>query len=346
MLALQKTHDGAGLELRDVPAPGPPGPDEILIEVAVTGICGSDLSIEKWGPSYRAFMGPRLPVTLGHETAGRVAAIGSAVERFAVGDRVVVNPAVACGACRACLAGDPVGCLDRQAVGMVRNGAFAGQFLAPADYAFHLPDDVSFELGALIEPLVVGAYSLDVAGFKPGDRVLVFGPGPIGQGTAALARAFGAREVAIVGFNDGPRLGVMGSLGFELLFDLAQEGAGACLAEAAGDGFDIAIDAAGAPGIVDQALTLLRPLGILAVASMGEKPETFDLLTLVKKRQQIRGVSRIPPSIWPKVIAAIAKEPASFEPLITHRLPLSQAAEALRLARSGTASKVLLVPDA
>ena len=345
MLALRKTRDLAGLELREVPPPEAPGPGELLIEVVATGICGSDLSIDTWSPSYSAFMGNRLPVTLGHETAGRIAAIGAGVDDFAVGDRIVVNPAIACGACSACAAGDPVGCTDRQATGMVRDGAFARYFLTPAAYAFHLPGNVSFDIGALIEPLCVGAHALEVAGMKAGDRVLVFGPGPIGQGTAALARAFGASEVAVVGLGDSARLGLLGSIGFNQLFDLAVPGEAERLKHAAGIGFDIVIDAAGAPAVIDQALSLLRPEGVLAIAGMGERPASVDILKLVKNRLQIRGVSRIPPSIWPTVIDAVAKDPASFQALITHRLPLSRAIEAFALARGGEASKVLLFPD-
>ena len=106
MLALQKVHDGEGLALRDVPAPPPPGPGELAIRIAATGICGTDLGIETWGAGYAAMMTKALPVTLGHETVGRVSALGDGVEGFAMGDAVVVNPAIACGHCAACLAGD------------------------------------------------------------------------------------------------------------------------------------------------------------------------------------------------------------------------------------------------
>ena len=345
MLALQKTKDAQGLELREVPEPPVPGAGEVLIKVAATGICGSDLAIDSWTDSYAGFMSPHLPVTLGHETAGTIAAIGAGVSAGWMERRVVVNPAVACGKCTACAADDPVGCLDRQPIGMVQNGAFASYFLAPADYCFLLPDQVPLELGALIEPLSVGAHALSVAGFKKGDRVLVFGPGPIGQGAAALARAFGAGEVAVVGLSDATRFATLRDMGFDLLFDLAEEGADGRLAAAAGTGFDIVVEATGVPGVINQALGLLRPEGVLAIAGMSEQPASLDLMKLVKNRLQIRGVSRIPPAIWPPVIEAIAADPAGFAPLISHRLPLSRAMEGFALCRRGEASKVVLVPD-
>lgn len=346
MLALRKTRDDAGLELVEVAEPGAPGPGELLVEIAATGICGSDLSIERWGASYSAFMSGVLPVTLGHETVGRVVAAGEGVAPARIGERVVIDPAVSCGRCAACLAGDPVGCLDRQAIGMVRDGAFARLCLTPAAHAYALPGNVPVELGALVEPLSVGAHAIAVAEMKPGDRVLVFGPGPIGQGAAALARASGAGEVAIVGMNDAARFATLRDMGFDLLFDLADPADAARLKDHAGAGFDIAINCAGAPSVIDRALDLLRPLGILAVAGMGEKPATLDVLKLVKKRLQIRGVSRIPPTVWPVVIAALAADPEAFAPMITRRMPLSRALEAFALCRAGEESKILLLPDA
>jgi threonine dehydrogenase-like Zn-dependent dehydrogenase len=228
---------------------------------------------------------------------------------------------------------------------MVQNGAFARAFLAPIRYCFELPDNVPIELGALVEPLSVGAHALAVADFKPGDRVLVFGPGPIGQGVAALARTFGASEVAVVGLSDAPRFEALRAMGITQLFDMAEEGTAQRLAKAAGAGFDIVVEAAGVPVVINQALGLLRPQGVLAIASMGETPAMVDTLKLVKNRLQIRGVSRIPPSVWPSVIGALAADPDGFRPLISHRLPLSRAREGFELSRTGAASKVVLIPD-
>jgi threonine dehydrogenase-like Zn-dependent dehydrogenase len=344
MLALQKTRDDQGLELRDVPEPPPPGPADVRIRVAATGICGTDLGIQKWGAGYRAMMAKALPVTLGHETVGHVIAVGDGVTSVAIGDVVVVNPAVACGDCARCRAGDPVGCLDRRPVGMVMDGAFAPLLNVPESYVYRLPANIPLELGALVEPLSVAAYALDVAGFEPGQRALVYGPGPIGQGVAVLAREMGAAEVAVVGLSDAARFATLRTLGFDHLFDMSEPDAAERLSAFAGDGFDIAIEAAGVASVIDQALALLRPLGILAMAGMGAASGPLDIGLLVRKRLQVRGVSRIPPRIWPGVIALMAKRPEAFAPLITHRLPLSQAIEAFALCRAGETSKVLLIP--
>ena len=344
MLALQKVEDSAGLALRDVSPPADPGPGEVLIDVVATGICGSDLAIFDWEASYRAFMGTHLPVTLGHETSGKVSAVGPGVDKSWIGRSVVVNPQVACGECASCRAGDPVGCMNRQAVGMVTNGAFAKQFIAPVDACFALPEGLSVELAALVEPLTTGAYALELAAFKPGDRVIVFGPGPIGQGAAALAMAFGASDVAVVGLRDTRRLETLRAAGIDQLFDMAEDGAAQRLEGAKKGGFDIAIDATGVAPVINQALDALRPQGVLAIVGMSAAPAQVDVLKIVKNRLRICGVSRMPPSVYPKVIEALAANPARFQPLITHRLPLADALEGFRLSRTGEASKVLLFP--
>src|SRR5205085_2621342 len=345
MLALQKVHDGEGLALRDVPAPPPPGPGELAIRIAATGICGTDLGIETWGAGYAAMMTKALPVTLGHETVGRVSALGDGVEGFAMGDAVVVNPAIACGLCAACLAGAKVGCLDRHPFGMVLDGAFAGAANVDAAYAYRLPDHVPLELGALVEPLSVGLYALDVAGFEPGQRVVIFGPGPIGQGVAILAKQMGAAEVAVVGFRDAARFKTLRALGIEQLFDASEEGALDRLKALAARGFDVAVEAAGVGVVVNQALAVLRPQGVLALSGLGETEAAVNIGLVVRGRLQIRGASRIPPRIWPKVIDLLAADPQAYAPLITHRMPLSEGLEAFALARSGQASKILLVPE-
>jgi threonine dehydrogenase-like Zn-dependent dehydrogenase len=343
MLALRKTEAAEGLALAEVPDPGPPGPAQVRLDIVATGICGTDLSVERWEPGYHAFMQGHLPVTIGHETVARVAAIGTEVTNLGIGDLVVVNPAIACGRCPACRAGDPVGCSDRQAFGLVRDGAFAAHALAPAAYCYKLPANVPPELGALAEPLSVGMHALLVGGFMAGLRVAVFGPGPIGQGVAVLARQLGAADVVIVGRDDGPRLQLLREMGFETLIDLAEAEAAERLA--AMPGVALAVEAAGVPEAAEAALSLLAPEGVLALAGMGDRPARIDLGRVVKYRLQLRGASRIPPFVWPLVLDALAADPGAFAPLVTHRLPLTQADAAFALCRSRIASKVLLLPD-
>jgi threonine dehydrogenase-like Zn-dependent dehydrogenase len=185
-------------------------------------------------------------------------------------------------------------------------------------------------------------HALQVGGFAAGQRVVVFCPGPIGQGVAVLARHLGAAEVAVVGHEDGPRLQLLREMGFETLIDLVEAGAAERLA--ALPGFALAVEAAGVPEAAEAALGVLAPGGVLSLAGMGEKPARIDLGRIVKYRLQLRGASRVPPAIWPLVLEALAADPAGFAPLVTHRLPLTEAEAAFALCRSRLASKVLLLP--
>ena len=344
MLALRKVEAAFGLSLVDIDPPGVPGPGEVLIAIHATGICGSDISIESWSEGYSSFMGQALPVTLGHETVGHVLALGQGVTHSALGKPVVINPAVACGKCVRCGMDDAIGCIDRQAIGMIRNGAFARFVVAPAAYCYELPASIPVEMGALVEPLSVGAHALVTGGMAKDKRVVVFGPGPIGQGVAAMARAMGAQDVAVVGLNDGARFEVLRRMGFDRLIDMADQDGEAKLAELAGDGFNLAVEAAGVPVVVDQALRVLASEGILVLAGMGGRTAIVDMLRMVRMRLQIRGASRVPPSAWTIVLAAMAAHPDHFAPLITHRMKLSEAAVALDLCRRRQASKILLFP--
>ena len=224
MLALQKKSGGPGVDLMTVPAPDAPGPGEVIIEVAAAGICGSDLHIEQWTGGYD-FLLPALPVALGHEFAGTLCTLGEGVDVSALGRRVVVKPSVACGKCGYCTHGDPDDCQNRKAIGLLQNGAFAKYVRVPFSQCIEIPDNLELELAALAEPLTISEHAVQDGGVKPGDRVVIFGPGTIGQGAALMARLAGASQIVVVGHDDGPRFEVMRALGFNDYVDLAKTGA-------------------------------------------------------------------------------------------------------------------------
>lgn len=341
MQALQKTRPEFGLELRDVPEPAAPAAGEVLIEVTAAGICGSDLHIYEWTPGYE-FVQPAMPVTLGHEFAGRIAALGTDVSGLSLGDRVTVMPSVTCGTCAACRVQDYDRCLTRKGIGMTRPGAFARRVLAPAINCLPLPAGIDDELAALTEPLTVGARAVENGEVKPGDRVLVMGPGTVGQTIAVMARAAGA-EVTIVGKGDPDRLACLRALGFERLIDLQDK----AFAEAAGPArFDVVFEANGVPATINQGLSVLRRRGILVVCGIHAAPASVDLNRLNREQLQIRGSNRASRATWGRVVDLLAAEGDKLRPMITHRLPLSRAVEGFELARRKTASKVMLLPNA
>lgn len=338
MKALRKTRAAAGLELTDVPVPQPRSPDEVLVRVSATGICGSDLHVDDWTSSY-AFMGGSLPVTLGHEFVGVVQS------GPLQGRRVVVRPSVTCGTCPACTAQRHDGCERRTGLGLTRDGAFAPWVRVPARNCVPVPDGVSDALAALAEPLSIAMQALRVAGPMAGQRLLVMGPGTIGQGIAVLARRAGAAQVVVSGHDDAARLDALRRMGFDTLADVAR-----CpLAEATrpftqGQPFDLVFEATGVPETINEALPLLRRQGSVVVTGIHARPLPLDLSALVRRQQQLRGSFRPPESDWPEVLALMGELGPLLAPMVSHVLPLSQALEGFALAHGKQASKVLLCP--
>lgn len=344
MLALRKSKAGPGLDLAESDCPVP-GHGEVLVEVAAAGICGSDLHIDDASRSY-GFVEAALPVTLGHEFSGVVVAHGTGLDGEAppVGALVVGMPSVVCGCCRECLSGDVERCGARRGIGMTRDGAFAPLVAVPVRNCLPVPDGLAPELAALAEPLTVAWHAVRRGGVCGGARVLVLGPGTIGQGVALMARRAGAASVAVAGRDDAPRLATVAALGFEDLFDLAGPDAGWMLSNFAGDGFDVVFEATGAAAAIQMGLEVLRPGGVFVAAGIHEAPAPFDVTMLVRRELDIRGSYRAPLRAWPRVLAMLARRPDDFEPMVTRRMPLAQGLDAFRLAHGRGESKILLIP--
>ncbi len=337
MQALRKLIPVPGLDLDNVDAPPAPGPGEALLRVRFAGICGTDLHIDAWDPGYH-FMRDRLPVTVGHEFSGEVADVGAGVSGLRPGQLVAVRPSVTCGKCPACARGDFDACATRQGIGVSRDGGFAAHVRVPARNCVPAPDGVDADLAAMAEPLSVSHESVRVAKVKPGDRVLVLGPGNIGAGIAVFARAAGARQVVVAGHGDAARFEVLRSMGFHDLVDLASDTLEPFLREGR---FDVVIEAAGSPAAVATGLAALKAHGVLVITGIHAAPVPVDLTAMVRNHQQLRGSYRAPEATWPLVLAFIAANAELLRPMVTHRLPLSRAEEGFRLARSRQATKVL-----
>jgi threonine 3-dehydrogenase len=339
MKALRKTRAVAGLELADVPLPEATSPDDVLVRVSAAGICGSDLHVDDWTPSY-AFMTQSLPVTLGHEFVG-VAQTGALRGR-----RVVVRPSVTCGACAACLARRHDACERRTGIGMTRDGAFAPWVRVPHRNCVPVPDGLSDALAALAEPLSISMQAIRVAGDVAGRRVLVMGPGTIGQGIAVLARRAGAAQVVVSGRDDATRLDALRRMRFDALADVADKSlADATQQYTQGEPFDVVFEATGVPETITDALPLLRRNGVVVVTGIHARALSLDLTTLVRKQQQLRGSFRPPESDWPEALAMMGEIGDVMAPMVSHELPLSRALEGFALAHGKQASKVLLRPE-
>jgi len=344
MQAVQKTAPSFGLELRDVAPPGAPGRGEVVVAVAAVGMCGTDLHIYEWTPGYEAMV-KAMPVTLGHQFSGNIAAIGHGVHGLMEGALVAVRPSVVCGRCAKCLAGNSGACTGREGIGVTRNGGLAKLVNAPAENCVVVPEELDAEIAALAEPMSVSAEAVDTGEVRAGDRVLVLGPGSIGQGIALFARAAGALAVMIVGKDDALRLNTMQRMGFADTVDLGQRALQQALAPYLAKGsFDVIFEATGVPSVVQQALDVLRKRGILVIAGIHAQPVSVNLTRLVREQQQIRGSYRAPIATWARVIEFLSANRDLVRHMISHRLPLSRALKGIELVRSKSASKVLIVP--
>jgi len=343
MLALRKPAAGFGLVAVEVPEPAPPAAGELLVQVEAVGICGSDVHIYEWTDGYD-FMLPHLPVTLGHELAGRVVAAGASAG-IAEGTRVAVLPAIACGVCAMCRAGEAASCTARRAVGLTMDGGFARLVKVPAGSVLPLPDAIDTELGALVEPLAVAADAVLVGEVGLGDVVLVLGPGTIGQGLALMSRAAGAARVIVAGRADGPRFEVLRRLGFADTVDVADGPLAGQVAELTGGRpVDVVLEATGHPPSITDALAALKKGGVLVVAGIHPGPLSLPLTTFVRNRHQLRASHSSRRGTWDRVLGLMRRDPESFRPMITHRLPLARGLEGFELARQRAASKVMLTP--
>jgi L-iditol 2-dehydrogenase len=319
------------IEERDKPAPGP---REVLVQITAVGVCGSDVHYYEHGR-----IGPfvvEAPLVLGHESAGRVVELGEAATKHAAGDRVALEPGVPCGRCRQCRAGRYNLCPDVVFFATPPvDGAFAEFVTIHEDFAFALPDALSDEEGALMEPLSVGVWACRKAGVSAGDKVLVTGAGPIGQLAMQCARAFGATEVTVSDVNPH-RLALAARTGAT---------ATATPGDDLGDDFDALIECSGHPGALTAGIEALRPAGTAVLVGMGPGEEGTLPLALIQAREiWVTGTFRYA-NTYPTAIALAASGRVDLKAIMSRRFELDEAEAALRAGKEDPESvKPLVLP--
>lgn len=343
MLAVRKTSPEHGLDLSEVPRPEP-GAGEVLIEVEACGICGSDVHVYEWTSGYE-WMKPHMPLTIGHEFAGKVVAAAPDVGAPKIGQRVTVWPSISCGTCASCREGQPENCERKVTIGLTRQGAFATHVTAPAAHCFELPDSIDSELASLTEPLCVSARAVETGEVRLGHTVVVLGVGMIGLGIALMARRAGASQVIVVGKDDPVRLACARTLGFEATIDLASEELASAVTRLAGGKVDRVFEATGVVASVRDGLSILRRGGIMVVAGIHSRPVEINLTDLVRGKHQLRGTHGATRATWATVLKLLAASGEEFRPLISHRVGLADTIEGFRLSIAKAASKVIVFPN-
>jgi 2-desacetyl-2-hydroxyethyl bacteriochlorophyllide A dehydrogenase len=312
-------------------------PQDVRVEVAYSGICGTELHLYG-GMVYGA--PATQPQPLGHEFSGRVVEVGSDVTSVRVGDRVTAIPGGPCYQCELCRIGRPSMCPNRVSI---RSGAWAASLVLPAQIAWRVPDDVSDRAAVLTEPLACAIRAVDRSELRSGDRVCVVGGGPIGLLVVAMARAAGARTV-LLSEPRAFRRQLGERLGADRTIDPAAGDIAAAVDEAtAGLGCDVVFEAVGHPRTIEQAISVAAPGGTVVVVGVADRDAvaSFKPQELFFKELTIRGTKGV---TWGVDRALRWLGRLDLEPLITHELPLLEARQAVELALSGDSGKVVLRP--
>jgi len=328
--------------VKDVEVPEPKA-DEVLIKVKSAGICGSDIHTYKGLHPFR-----KPPVLIGHEMSGVVIRTGEAVRGLKPGDRVTVEPQTGCGSCEYCLAGRVNYCADRGAPGVGDwYGTMAEYFVAPERCVFVLPDNVDDDQGALAEPLAVGVHAVRKAGISLGDRVAIIGAGPIGLLTLVAAKAAGATTVLVTDLIDYV-LDAAVKLGATHTLNTKERPNWTELAKtAAGGEFDKVLIAAGAPGIIDDSLRLLKKGGRIVTIAMFHEEQTFNIANLQGSEKEIVGCMTYTREDTIAALQLLASGQVNTDAVITHRLSYHQAAEGFQIVekKQDSSIKVLIKFD-
>lgn len=331
---LHGVHD---LRIDDVPVPEP-GPREVLVEVRAVGVCGSDVHYYEHGR-----IGPhvvREPLILGHESGGVIVQQGPGATRHQIGQRVALEPGVPCGACQQCRTGRYNLCAEvRFFATPPVHGAFANYVTIHQDFAFPLPDSVSDDAGALIEPLSVGIWACRKARLQGGERVLVTGAGPIGLLAMQAALALGATQVTVTDVNPH-RLELARRTGAARTVDLREQPLGDAGVEA-----DVLLECSGHPAALADGIRSLRPAGVAVAVGMGPGEEATIPLALLQNRElTLTGTFRYA-NIYPTAIGLVAAGRVDVEAIVTGHYPLEEAEKALQASRQDPESvKAVVVP--
>jgi L-iditol 2-dehydrogenase len=320
---------------REVEAPAL-GPDDVLVESHSAGLCRTDIEMMTG-----VFTDPRwvrFPVIPGHEWAGTVVEVGANVQSVAVGDRVVCEGFIVCHRCRRCRSGETHWCERIEALGFTRPGGYAELVAVPERVVHRLPAHVSFDAGVLVEPASVVLRGLEKARPQPGEAVGVIGVGTLGALAIALLALHSPSRIVAYGVREeelelARRLGAI-----EVV--LVREGAPA---EAE---LDLVVETAGAPVAVGLATELCRPGGRAVLLGIAGEGRTLTLPSdlLVGKDTALIGSIAYPAATWSRVVELVSDRVLDLDPIVTHRFPMSDFEEAVRLMddRRGIVAKIVL----
>ena len=338
MKALAKLTPSVGLTLTSVEKPEV-GPNDVLIKIKKTAICGTDIHIWKWDEWAQKTI--PVPMHVGHEYVGVIAEMGQEVRGFKIGDRVSGEGHITCGFCRNCRAGRRHLCRNTVGVGVNRAGAFAEYLAIPAVNAFKIPDDISDDLAAIFDPF--GNATHTALSFNlVGEDVLITGAGPIGIMAVAIARHVGARHVVITDVNDH-RLELARKMGATRAVNVSRENLVDVKTELhMVEGFDVGLEMSGVPSAFTSMLEHMNHGGKIALLGIPPSNTAIDWNQVIFKGLEIKGIyGREMFETWYKMVAML-QSGLDLSPIITHHYPVEEFKAGFETMLSGNSGKVIL----
>jgi len=337
MKALVKAYaeQGIWLQAQDVPTCAP---DQVLIQIEKTAICGTDMHIYHWDAWAQKTI--PVPMIVGHEFYGRIVEVGALVSGFHIGQRVSGEGHLVCGRCRFCRVGDAHLCPYTQGIGVNRPGAFAEYLALAASNVIALPDDLPDDYAAILDPLGNATHCILTYDLV-GEDVLITGAGPIGMMAVALAKHAGARKVVITDVNPY-RLALAKSLGADAAVNIQQENLVDVMANLGIPGFAVGLEMSGHPDAFNTLVTHLQHGGGIALLGIPPQNTLIEWHQVIFKCLRIQGIyGRKMYSTWFKMLAML-QSGLNLDKVITHHFPLQDFALGFQQMESGKSGKVIL----
>lgn len=310
------------IEFREVPIPEI-NDDEVLVKVMRIGVCGSDIHVWHGTHPFTSY-----PITQGHEVACKVVKTGKNVKSFHVGQKVTIQPQITCGKCYQCRHGKYNLCEELKVMGFQATGLASEYFAAPASKTTLLPDSMSYDEGAMVEPLAVAVHAVGKAGDVTGKNIAVIGAGPIGNLVAQAAKGLGARKVLISG-RGGTRGKKAEECGIDEVVDTKETDFGAALINTFGpDKADVIYDCAGTDQSINDAIRYARKGSTIILVAVFSKMATADLAVLNDHELDLNTTMMYRNEDYLTAIELIAQKKATLEPLISNHFAFRDYAKA------------------
>ena len=343
MLAVVKPESAPGAEIREVKIPAF-GPNDVLVKVKVASICGTDIHILKWDDWAKRTI--PVPLVIGHEFCGEVAAFGSEVTSVKEGDFVSAEMHVACGKCLQCRTGEAHICQNVKIIGVDADGAFAEYVVIPESNIWKLDPAIPQEYASILDPLGNAVHTV-LAGEIAAKTVAITGCGPIGLFAIAVARAVGATSVFAIEVNEHRRK-IAQEMKADFVIDPSKENASAFVMEkTAGLGVDVVLEMAGHPDSIRTAFDIVRRGGRISLLGLTSKPISLNFSEdIIFKGITVQGINgRRMYQTWYQMTALLKAGKLDLHPVITDRIPMRDFSKAMERLKTGEASKILVYPN-